>query len=53
MMFGHDFYHGTLRRFVIMFGDLFNEIQTERYDANGNVAQPLNVPIEYGPKHHN
>ncbi len=50
MMFGHDFYHGTLRRFVIMFGNLFNEIQIERYDANGNVAQTLNVPIEYGPK---
>ena len=50
MMFGHDYYHGTLRRFVIMFGNLFNEIQIERYDANGNIAQTLNVPIEYGPK---
>lgn len=50
MMFGHDFYHGTLRRYVIMFGNLFNEIQVERYDLNGNKTQTLNVPIEYGPK---
>lgn len=50
MMFGHDFYHGTLRRYVIMFGNLFNEIQIDRWDANGNKIQTLNVPIEYGPK---
>lgn len=50
MMFGHDFYHGTLRRYVIMFGNLFNEIQVERYNSAGSKIQTLNVPIEYGPK---
>jgi len=50
MIFGHDFYHGTLRRYVIMFGNLFNEIQIDRWDANGSRIQTLNVPIEYGPK---
>ena len=49
-MFGHDFYHGTLRRYVIMFGNLFNEIQIERYNTAGTKVQTLNVPIEYGPK---
>ena len=49
-MFGHDFYHGTLRRYVIMFGNIFNEIQIERYDTAGTKVQTLNVPIEYGPK---
>ena len=33
-----------------MFGNLFNEIQVDRYDKNGNKIQTLNVPIEYGPK---
>lgn len=33
-----------------MFGNLFNEIQIERYDKNGTKTQTLNVPIEYGPK---
>ena len=50
MMFGHDFYHGTLRRYVIMFGNLFNEIQVDRYDNAGTKLQTVNVPIEYGPK---
>ena len=49
-MFGHDFYHGTLRRYVIMFGNLFNEIQVDRYDTAGTKLQTVNVPIEYGPK---
>ena len=49
-MFGHDFYHGTLRRYVIMFGNLFNEIQVDRYNDTGTKIQTLNVPIEYGPK---
>jgi hypothetical protein len=50
MMFGHDFYHGTLRRYVVMFGNLFNEIQIERFNSAGTKIQTLNVPIEYGPK---
>lgn len=49
-MFGHDFYHGTLRRYVIMFGNLFNEFQIKRFDQNGNKIQTVNVPIAYGPK---
>lgn len=33
-----------------MFGNIFNELQVERYDSSGNVIQKVNVPIEYGPK---
>lgn len=50
MIFGHDFYHGTLRKYIVMFGNIFNEMQVERYDANGTKIQTLNVPIAYGPK---
>lgn len=50
MMFGHDFYHGTIRRYVIMFGNLFNEMQIGRFDDSGNRVQTLQVPISYGPK---
>lgn len=49
-MFGHDFYHGTIRRYVIMFGNLFNEMQIGRFDDVGNRTQTLQVPISYGPK---
>jgi hypothetical protein len=33
-----------------MFGNLFNEIQVDRYDTAGTKLQTVNVPIEYGPK---
>ena len=49
-MFGHDFYHGSVRRYVIMFGNLFNEMQIGRFDENGTRIDTLNVPISYGPK---
>jgi hypothetical protein len=50
MMFGHDFYHGTIRRYIIMFGNLFNEIQVDRFNSTGTKIQSVNVPIAYGPK---
>lgn len=50
MIFGHDFYHGTLRKYIVMFGNLFNELQVERYNDTGTKIQTLNVPIAYGPK---
>lgn len=50
MIFGHDYYHGTLRRYVIMFGNLFNELQVHRYNSAGQKVQTIAVPIAYGPK---
>ncbi|NBV27427.1 hypothetical protein EBS02_00155 [bacterium] len=50
MMFGHDFYHGIVRKYIVMFGNLFNELQIERYNDSGTKIQTLNVPIAYGPK---
>jgi hypothetical protein len=50
MIFGHSFYHGTLRKYVIMFGNLFNDMQINRFDSNGNKTQTVLVPISYGPK---
>jgi hypothetical protein len=50
MMFGHDFYHGTLRKYVIMFGNLFDEITVDRRDTSGNLVQTIHLPITYGPK---
>ncbi len=49
-MFGHDFYNGALRRYVIMFGNMFNEIQVKRFNSAGDAIQNVIVPIAYGPK---
>ena len=32
-MFGH-FYHNTVRKLVVAFGTLFNEIDVKRYNAD-------------------
>ena len=49
-MFGHQFYHQSIRKYVIMFGNLFNDISVSRLDSNGNTLQRIAVPIAYGPK---
>ncbi len=48
-MFGHRFYHGLLRKYVSIFGTLFNDIKLVRKDANDNIVQTITVPIEYSP----
>ena len=49
-MFGHTFYHNTIRKYVILFGTLFNDIHINRVDVNGGVNRTIKVPISYGPK---
>ena len=49
-MFGNSFYFGTIRKYVIAFGNLFNDIYVQRLDLNGNRIQTLAVPLAYGPK---
>lgn len=44
------FYHSLLKKYVIIFGTLFNNINIERTDSNGVVTQTLKVPISYGPR---
>lgn len=49
-MFGHTFYHGSIRRFVTIFGTLFNDIHVNRPDPVHNQIHTLKVPVTYGPK---
>jgi len=49
-MFGQQYYHGAIRKYVIAFGNLFNDIIVQRLDSNGNKIQSLLVPLAYGPK---
>jgi hypothetical protein len=49
-MFGNHFYHATIRRFVSVFGTLFNNISVVRKDSQGNVKSIVRVPLAYGPK---
>jgi hypothetical protein len=49
-MFGSQFYHQSLRKYVIMFGNMFNDIVIRRYNVSGNPTQAVAVPLAYGPK---
>ena len=48
-MFGHSFYHGSLRRYVTVFGTLFNEILISRENNSSVTKKQFRVPIAYGP----
>jgi hypothetical protein len=47
-MFGQTFYHGHLRKYVVLFGTLFNDIYINRVSGN-NYIDSIKVPITYGP----
>lgn len=49
-MFGHTFYNGSLRRYVVLFGTLFNDIYVNRPDTTRNETRTIKVPVTYGPK---
>lgn len=49
-MFGLTFGHGTMRKYIIYFGTLFNNIWVKRYDSGGNLIQNMKVPLNYGPR---
>ncbi len=48
-MFGHSFYHQTTRRYVAIFGTLFNDISISRADSTNTTIQTMKVPLNYGP----
>ena len=49
-MLGQQFYHETMRKIVVSFGTLFNNIQIVRKNSAGTVVQAMKVPLAYGPQ---
>lgn len=48
-MFGTEFYNETTRRYVAVFGTLFNDIIISRKNNSGTTVQRMKVPVNYGP----
>lgn len=48
-MFGNKFYNETTRRYVAVFGTLFNDISIDRTNNDGTFTQSMKVPIHYAP----
>ena len=49
-MLGSTFYHQTVRKYVAVFGTLFNDLNIERKNSSGTVIEKFKVPLAYGPK---
>lgn len=49
-MFNQQFYNESLRKTVIAFGSLFNNISISRKDSSSSKIQTMKVPLAYGPK---
>ena len=49
-MLDQRFYWGTIRKAIVAFGNMFNNIVIERKDSAGNIVQLQKVPISYSPK---
>ena len=49
-MLGTYFYHEIIRKTVISFGTLFNDIYVRHEDAAGNDISEMKVPVSYGPR---
>ena len=49
-MLGTYFYHEIIRKTVISFGTLFNDIYIRHEDAAGNDISEMKVPVSYGPR---
>lgn len=54
------YYYRTLRKTILSFLDIFNDIKVGKYDKNGNITKTVDVPIKFAPKqkfyywlHHN
>ena len=49
-MLGVTYYHETIRKYVAVFGTLFNDINIQRRNSAGVITEQIKVPIEYSAK---
>ena len=49
-MLGQQFYNETIRKVIVAFGTMFNNISIVRKDNSGAIVQSMKVPLAYGPR---
>ncbi len=49
-MLTNHFYHEIIRKTIVSFGTLFNNIEIQHTDKAGKVVSVIKVPISYGPQ---
>jgi hypothetical protein len=48
-MLGTYYYHEIIRKTIVSFGTLFNQMYIKHKDADGDAYSEIRVPISYGP----
>ena len=48
-MLGTYYYHEIIRKTIVSFGTLFNNISIKHKDSAGDVVSELKVPLAYAP----
>jgi hypothetical protein len=49
-MLGTYFYHQIIRKTIVSFGTVFNQIHIRHHDDNGTQTSVIRVPLAYGPR---
>ena len=49
-MLGTTYYHQTIRKYVAVFGTLFNDINIQRKDSAGVILEQIKVPVAYSSR---
>jgi len=49
-MLNQKFYHSTIRKSIIAFGNMFNNINIDRIGTNGLPEKTMRVPLTYAPR---
>lgn len=49
-MLGNKFFHDTVRKYVAVFGTLFNDLTLYRVNRFGETIEEIEVPLSYGPR---
>ena len=49
-MFGTHFYNRSFRKYVVIFGTMFNNLSIKRYANDGTTREVIKVPLAYGAK---
>lgn len=50
MFLRQHFYHQHIRKAIIAFGTIFNQITVKRFNADEEIVQSIRVPLSYSPK---
>ena len=49
-MLGTTYYHQTIRKYVAVFGTLFNDINIQRKNSSGVILEQIKVPVSYSSR---